>query len=108
MKIRRDGTTDSYSEALADGEDIPFRILEPCSLRAAAGRNAVFGNDSLNVVFLEDDAAALEFGHFGYDIFNLPERLAGLGGAGIRRRVEEHFGAAAFVNHTSGVVLLRL
>src|SRR4029453_12031494 len=107
VRVRARRLDELLLEALADCEDVPFRVLEPCSLRAAAGRNAVRGNEPWDVGFLEDDAAALEFGDFGFAIINLPVRLAGLGGTGVRRRIEEHFGATTFVNHTSGVVLLR-
>src|SRR6185295_4902206 len=53
-------------------------------------------------------AAPLQLGHFGFDVLDVPEGLARLRRAGIRRRVEEGRGAAgARIDHAAVALLLR-
>src|SRR5689334_20268675 len=62
------------SEALAHSENVSLGILEPRSLRAPAGCDAVDGLDSRHVVLLELDAFRFQLRNFGRDVVHGPER----------------------------------
>src|SRR5437762_4591162 len=90
------------SEALADGHDVSLAVLEPRGLGTAPSCDAVLHLDPRHVVFLEDHASGLELGHLRLDVSDLPERLAGLGGARVRSLIQEGFGLPArSEEHTS-------
>src|SRR5687768_16744123 len=97
------------SDALDDGEDVALAVLEPGGLRAAAGIDAVPALHPWHVVLLELHAAGLELSHLAFDIVDLPERLARLGRAGVRRWIEEASRALAeLVDHAARHLLLGL
>src|SRR5688572_1945875 len=97
------------SDALDHGENVALAVLEPSGLRAAAGIDAVLALHVRHVVFLELHAAPLQLGDFALDIVDLPERLARLGSAGVRRRIEEASCAfAELVDHAARHFLLGL
>src|SRR5215471_17388564 len=83
------------SDALHYRQSVAFRVFEPCGLGAAAGRDAVLGLQVRQIVLFEVHALALELSNLAFDVIDLPERLAGLGGSGIGRGVQEACGAAA-------------
>src|SRR6476646_2404960 len=87
----------SGANVLDDGKDIPFRVLEPRRLRAAAGGDTVDGLQAWLVVLLEGHAARFQIRDFPLDVVDAPERLAGAVGAGVRRGVEKASGAAGEV-----------
>ena len=62
-------------DVLDDGQDVAFRILEPCRLRAAGRDRARGAARAGHAVVLEDDAAGLELDDFAVDVVDLPEGL---------------------------------
>src|SRR3990170_4159431 len=72
------------SEVLDQGHDVAFGILEPRSLRSAGGRDAVLVLPRHAVLF-KRHAARLQLRDFTFDVLDLPERLARLRRAGVRR-----------------------
>src|SRR5688572_2662922 len=91
------------------GEDVALAVLEPRRLSAPAGEDAVLGLHVRHVVFLELHAALLQLGDFALDVLDLPERLAGLRGAGVLGRIEKARSALAeLVDHAAGDLLLGL
>src|SRR6267142_5732119 len=90
-------------KALAYGEDVAFGVFEPGGFCAAAGGYAVGRFYAGHVVVFEFYSARFQFGYFGFYVGDAPIGLAGFGGTGVGRGVEEDFGAAAFVDYASGV-----
>src|SRR5437660_10310558 len=83
------GTARRRSHVLNDREDVAFAVLEPRRLRAARGDDAARALLAGHVVVLEFDAARLQLGDLALDVADLPERLARLRRARVRRRIEE-------------------
>src|SRR5262245_7469320 len=63
------------SKALADGENVSLRILEPSRLGATSGCDAVLHHHARHVVLLEHYAPCLELVDFSFDIVDLPVHL---------------------------------
>src|SRR5262245_18376644 len=96
------------SDALDQRHDVSFRVLEPRSLGAAGGQDAILVC-LWHVVLLKLDAARLQLRDVVFDVLDLPERLARLGGAGVRRRVQEARGTfGELVDYAAGCLLLGL
>ena len=68
--------------------DVALGVLEPRGLGAAASLDAVIV-DIGHIVLLELHAARLQLRDFLCDVLDLPECLARLRGAGVRRGIEE-------------------
>src|SRR5437667_5365284 len=87
---------------LNERHDVPLRVLEPGSLVAVSGDDAVLRFEPWHVVLLEPHAASFQLGDFSLQIGNLPERLACFGRPSVGRRIEKARGALlALVRHAA-------
>ena len=97
------------SEPLAHRQNISFGVLEPGGFRTACGSDAVLHLHPRNVIFLEDHASSLELRDLSLNVVDLPKRLAGSGGAGIRSWAHETRRAPSkLIDHPARVFFLRL
>src|SRR5437868_7908124 len=80
------------SGALDHRQNVALAVLEPGGPGAALVHDAI-GVLAGHAVVLEHDAARLQIGDLALDVRDLPEGLAGLRSAGVRRRVQEAAGA---------------
>lgn len=90
---------------LRETQGVAFAVLEPGRLLLSHRGDSVLGLEAGNVVVLEHDALAAEFGHLRIEVARLPAHLGVPGGAGViclvqqkrrsRRPVEEVPGALA-------------
>ena len=104
MSNRRKGNSDTLDQR----HDVSFSVLEPRSLGTAGSRDAVLVH-LRHVVLLEVHAPRLQVCDLPFDVIDLPERLARLGGAGVRRRIQEARGTVAeFVDNAPAVSCLGL
>src|SRR5687767_1770388 len=96
-------------KSLDQRHDVAFAVLEPGGLGTARGDGAGGAPFSRHVVVLEHHAPGLEGLDLAVYVIDGPEGLAGLGGSGIRRRVQETRGALAeLVDHAAVDLLLGL
>src|SRR5262245_64267382 len=94
------------SDALDQRHDVSFRVLEPRSLGATGGQDAILVC-LWHVVLLKVHAPRFQLRDVTFDVLDLPECLARLGGGGVWRRVQEARGTfAALVD--DGASTLRL
>src|SRR5262245_31272140 len=96
------------SDALDQRHDVSFRVLEPRSLGATGGQDAILVC-LWHVVLLKVHAPRFQLRDVTFDVLDLPECLARLGGAGVWRRVQEARGTfAALVDYAASRLLLWL
>src|SRR5688500_13976221 len=102
------GERSGQSDALDQRHDVSFGVLEPCCLGTARGRDAVLVHLG-HVVLLKVHPTRLQLRDFAFDIFDLPERLARLGRASVRRWIQEARGTLAeLVDYAARGFVLRL
>src|SRR5260370_7707012 len=75
-------------DTLDQRHDVSFRVLEPRSLGAAGGRDAVLVH-LRHVVHLELHAARLQLRDLPFDVLDLPKRLAPPRLAALRSRIQQ-------------------
>jgi hypothetical protein len=92
----------SALKKLANCQDIPFAVFEPCRLGSAAGSDAVLHRDARHFIFLELHSPALQLFDFSFHIFDLPKCLIRLRRSCIRSGIKEDISSATFINDAAG------
>ena len=87
---------------LSNSENIPFAVLEPCSLERAGGGNAVHGFQLGIVVLLELHTTGFELRYFFFKISSLPGRKCIFRGPCELRGIQEEPGIPALEDNTTG------